>query len=124
MSKGVAIEELRLGEGAEAHRDTTVRVRYDLYLNRGDVVQRGLEYTIDLSQRRVIAGLRYGIEGMREGGRRRLRVGPHLAYGERGVTGVPPHAVLLFEVELLQVTPNQPATEPLPAVPYTVGERG
>lgn len=107
MPKGVEIEELRLGEGAEAHRDTTVCVRYDLYLNRGDQVQSDVECTIDLSGREVIAGLRYGIEGMREGGRRKLRVGPHLAYGERGVPGkVPPGAVLIFEVELLQVTSN------------------
>src|ERR1039458_8247372 len=39
---------------------------------------------------------------MRVGGRRRLRVGPHLAYRDKGVPGlIPPNAKLVFEVELL-----------------------
>ncbi len=35
--------------------------------------------TFDLSGRDVIAGLRYGVEGMRVGGLRRLTISPHLA---------------------------------------------
>ena len=42
----------------------------------------------------TIAGLSWAVEGMRVGGRRRLRVGPHLAYREHGVPGVvPPNAI-------------------------------
>jgi FKBP-type peptidyl-prolyl cis-trans isomerase len=41
---------------------------------------------------------------MRVGGRRRLCVGPHLAYREKGVPGlIPPNAKAVFEVELLAV---------------------
>ena len=54
--------------------------------------------------RRVIAGLEYGVEGMRAGGRRRIRVAPHLGYGDRGVPGVvPANALLTFDVQLLKV---------------------
>ena len=35
-----------------------------------------------VGERNTIAGLPWGVEGMRVGGRRRLRVGPHLAYQE------------------------------------------
>jgi FKBP-type peptidyl-prolyl cis-trans isomerase len=57
-----------------------------------------------VGERRTIAGLSWGVEGMHVGGRRRLHVGPHLAYRDKGVPGViPPNAKLMFEVELLAV---------------------
>jgi FKBP-type peptidyl-prolyl cis-trans isomerase len=47
-------------------------------------------------------GLFYGVEGMRVGGTRRLRIAPHLAYGRPGVPGiVPPNAELVAEITIL-----------------------
>jgi FKBP-type peptidyl-prolyl cis-trans isomerase len=47
----------------------------------------------------MFAGLFYGVDRMRVGGTRRLRVAPHLAYREAGVPGViPPNALLTVEV--------------------------
>lgn len=104
VPKRVKFEELKNGDGRVALRNTVVRIRYSGYLSRGDLFQKDVKYTIDLSRREVIAGLRYGIEGMREGGRRRIRVSPHLGYGEGGVPGIiPPNALLIFDVELLEV---------------------
>ena len=74
--------------------------------------RRQFVYVIDLSRRDVIAGLRYGIAGMQEGGRRKIRVSPHLGYGEVGVPGViPPGAVLIFDIELLEVITDPSCTE-------------
>jgi FKBP-type peptidyl-prolyl cis-trans isomerase len=42
---------------------------------------------IDLGRRESIAGLRYGIPGMRVGGTREIVISPHLAYGEVGIPG-------------------------------------
>lgn len=51
----------------------------------------------------LIAGLFYGLEGMRVGGKRILEVSPHLAYKEEGVPGmIPPNALLKIEVEVLE----------------------
>ena len=101
---GVEYEDLRLGEGAIAERGARVEVRYDLFLNRGQQVQASQHYTFRVGKRRAIPGLEYGVEGMRVGGERRLRVGPHLAYRDEGVPGVvPSKAVLEFIVTLLRV---------------------
>ena len=112
MPKGVKIEELKIGKGRIATRNDSVRIRCDCFLSRGDVVERGVESTIDLSFRRTIAGLRYGVEGMREGGRRKIRVSPHLAYGEAGITAlIPPNAVLIFDIDLLEICAHASALE-------------
>ena len=50
----------------------------------------------------MFAGLFYGVDGMRVGGTRRLRVAPHLAYRKAGVPGViPPNALLTVEIEVV-----------------------
>jgi FKBP-type peptidyl-prolyl cis-trans isomerase FkpA len=105
MRKGIEIESEALGNdrGRVARRGDTVTIRYQLFLNHGDLIEQQ-ETTFTLGQRQVIAGLEYGVEGMLVGGTRRFRIGPHLAYRDEGVSGtIPPHAVLIFEVELLEV---------------------
>ena len=80
-------------------------ISYDLALNRGEVVQSLDSFVFTLGMREVVAALEYGVEGMRVGGQRRFRAGPHLAYGDDGVERVvPPNAVLIFDVKLLAVS--------------------
>jgi FKBP-type peptidyl-prolyl cis-trans isomerase len=43
----------------------------------------------------------YGIEGMRIGGKRVLKIAPHLAFRDKGVDGmIPPNAALEVEVTI------------------------
>jgi FKBP-type peptidyl-prolyl cis-trans isomerase len=104
LAHGVDIESEELGTGAIASRGKTVVVRLRGTLRRGDVFMDSEVYTFTVGARVAIAGLEYGVEGMRIGGRRRIRVPPHLAYREEGVAGkIPPNALLFFDVELLEV---------------------
>ena len=98
------------GDGAEAVTGKQVSVHYvgvthstceefDASYNRG----APLEFPLGVGM--VIKGWEQGIEGMRVGGRRKLVIPPHLAYGERGAGGViGPNEVLIFDVELISVT--------------------
>jgi len=102
--KGVKIEELEQGTGPEAVKGKTVEIRCDGYLNHGDKFYDNVPSRFKIGGRDVIAGLEYGVEGMRVGGRRKIRISPHLAYGAHGVPGIiPANALLTFEVELLTV---------------------
>lgn len=56
----------------------------------------------------VIPGLEMGIKDMREGGKRKLKISPNLAYGKKGVKNIiPPNSTLLFEIEILNIEPHK-----------------
>ena len=102
------IEDLVIGEGAEAISGQNVEVHYAGWLTDGQKfdssVDRGQPFSFPLGGGRVIQGWDQGVVGMRIGGKRRLTIPPHLGYGARGAGSViPPNATLVFEVELLGV---------------------
>lgn len=108
MPKGVKITDIVLGSGRVAARGVIVLVKLRTFLSGGDEVlaeyPKDRKTLIDLGRRETIAGLRYGIEGMRIGGHRKLVISPHLAYGAEGMgTWIPPNAVLHYDVELLEI---------------------
>ena len=102
------IEDLVVGEGAEATSGQNVEVHYTGWLTDGtkfdSSVDRGNPFNFPLGGGQVIQGWDQGVVGMRIGGKRRLTIPPHLGYGARGAGSViPPSSTLVFEVELLGV---------------------
>ncbi|XP_018412101.1 PREDICTED: peptidyl-prolyl cis-trans isomerase FKBP10 isoform X1 [Nanorana parkeri] len=55
---------------------------------------------ITLGANKVIDGLEMGLTGMCVGEKRSVIVPPHLGHGESGARGIPPSAVMKFEIEL------------------------
>jgi FKBP-type peptidyl-prolyl cis-trans isomerase FkpA len=105
---GLVIEELAVGEGAEAAKGNRVSVHYTGWLTDGSKfdssVDRNDPFDFPLGRGHVIPGWDEGVAGMKVGGKRKLTIPPHLGYGASGAGGViPPNATLVFEVELLAV---------------------
>lgn len=103
---GLVIEELRLGEGAEAKPGATVTINYHGTLKDGgtmfDTTRGKQPSTFPLN--RLIKGWQQGVPGMKPGGIRRLTIPFALAYGEAGRPPViPPKSDLVFIIELIQV---------------------
>ena len=60
--------------------------------------------TVPIGRGRVIKGWDQGLIGMKVGGKRKLRVPAHLAYGERQIGAlIKPNSNLVFDIELLEV---------------------
>jgi FKBP-type peptidyl-prolyl cis-trans isomerase len=102
------IQDIKAGEGQEAKSGDRVTVHYVGTLVDGNKFDssrdRGKGFTFQLGAGQVIKGWDQGVTGMRVGGLRKLTIPPALGYGERGFPPViPPHATLVFEVELLGV---------------------
>lgn len=102
------IDNLKVGTGREATPGKTVTVHYTGWLTDGkkfdSSVDRNQPFKFSLGAGQVIAGWEKGVQGMKVGGKRKLTIPPQMGYGASGAGGViPPHATLLFEVELLGV---------------------
>ena len=109
MENGLIIEDLVVGEGAEAQDYNKVVVNYTGSLADGSVFDSSLNpgrepFTFTLGAGSVIKGWDLGVKGMKVGGKRKLTIPPELGYGDQGAGDViPPGATLIFEVDLLEV---------------------
>ncbi|MFN2497102.1 MAG: FKBP-type peptidyl-prolyl cis-trans isomerase [Pseudonocardiaceae bacterium] len=106
----LVIEDQVVGDGAEATPGLHIEAHYvGVSYATGQQFDaswdRGAPLAFQLGTGRVIQGWDDGIAGMRVGGRRRLTVPPHLAYGDRGAGGViKPGETLVFVVDLVSVS--------------------
>jgi FKBP-type peptidyl-prolyl cis-trans isomerase len=105
---GLAYEIVQPGTGAKPKLSDTVRVHYTGTLVNGTVFDssRESDQPAEFELGRVIPGWSEGIQQIAAGGKIKLYVPPHLAYGDEGAGGIPPAATLIFDVELLEVKPG------------------
>jgi peptidylprolyl isomerase len=104
------VTDLEVGDGPEATSGSTVDVHYvGVAFSTGEQFDasydRGSPLQFRLGVGQVISGWDTGVQGMKVGGRRKLVIPSHLAYGDRGAGGViKPGETLIFVVDLLRVS--------------------
>ena len=106
LPSGLQYKVLSEGRGAKPGPADRVRCHYEGSLIDGTVfdssVKRGEPAEFGVNQ--VIAGWVEALQLMGEGAKWRLFIPSELAYGAQGAgASVPPHATLIFDVELLKV---------------------
>ncbi len=116
---GIEVIADRTGDGELVERQHIYQLRLNMWLNKGDPVcwerpwgmvdrarleddGKTLITDLRIDRENLFAGLFHGIEGMRIGGVRRLKISPHLAYGKTGIPDrIPANAVVIVEIEFL-----------------------
>nr|XP_020463075.1 peptidyl-prolyl cis-trans isomerase FKBP10 isoform X1 [Monopterus albus] len=92
--------------------DDLIQYRYNCSLMDGTLLYSSDQYdshsTTTLGANKVILGLEEGLSGMCVGERREVVIPPHSGHGENGAGGVPGSAVLVFELELMELQKGVP----------------
>lgn len=105
-ASGLQYKIISQGTGDSPGRRDRVRVHYTGRLIDGTEFDRSADpkaaaFALD----QVIAGWSEALRMMREGARWRLYIPPQLAYGDRRVGAIPPNSVLVYDIELVDVSP-------------------
>jgi FKBP-type peptidyl-prolyl cis-trans isomerase FklB len=105
LASGLQYEVLVAGEGAKPSAEDQVRVHYHGTLIDGTVFDSSYDrgQPAEFPVGGVIAGWVEALQLMNAGSKWRLHVPSELAYGAQGVGSIPPHSVLVFDVELLDI---------------------
>ena len=72
-------------------------------INRTAANKKGKPFSFKLGVGEVIKGWDIGVVGMQVGGERRLTIPAHLAYGSKGLPGIPANSDLIFDIKLMEI---------------------
>ena len=104
-ASGLQYKVLRAGEGKSPSATDKVEVHYRGTLTNGQEFDSSYKRnkTITFPLNGVIRGWTEGLQLMKEGAKYEFYIPPELGYGSAGTSGIPPHSVLIFEVELIKI---------------------
>ena len=124
LRSGIKLLDELEGTGEPAKKGDRIVYNFKIFLNQGDELllyerqadylpekmirtedgNRFIDHTTTLGQREAIAGIEYSLIGMKQGGYRKVRLSPHLAYRDKGLDDlIPPNAVLIVELWLREI---------------------
>ena len=112
---GLQYEILEEGTGESPQEEDSVEVHYHGTLINGEVFDSSLERDVPASfaVNGVIKGWTEAIILMNVGSKWKLFIPSDLAYGESGNNSIGPNETLIFEVELIGITPKKIPEPPL-----------
>jgi FKBP-type peptidyl-prolyl cis-trans isomerase len=118
LPDGLRYSVINPGAGDPPRPADTVKVNYTGTLITGSVFDSSERAgkPVEFALNKVIPGWTEGLQKIGKGGRIKLYVPPQLAYGDSGRPGIPPGSVLIFEIDLLDITPAPMVAMPTPTV--------
>ena len=108
-SAGFSKEILKEGDGPQPKSGDRLKMHYTGTLEDGtkfdSSYDRNSPFEFQIGVGQVIRGWDEGVLTMKVGEKARLTIQPEYGYGSSGVpqANIPPHAVLIFDVELLSI---------------------
>ncbi|MCE9559660.1 MAG: FKBP-type peptidyl-prolyl cis-trans isomerase [Armatimonadetes bacterium] len=105
----IAVEITQVGTGPEAKLGDEVEIHYvGTFLNAvkfDSSRDRDKTFTITLGKTGLIPGFTKGVTGMKKGERRKVTIPYNMAYGKNGRPSIPPYSTLVFDLEVINLTP-------------------
>ena len=105
--EGLKYWDIKVGTGVSPYPECKIRVHYTSWLGDGTRIETTLSDSKprSLLLRKALKGWREGLLTMRVGGKRRLEIPYHMAFGEGGFPqkNIPPMSTMIFEIELFSV---------------------
>ena len=114
LPSGLRYKITQEGTGAKPAATSKVKVHYKGYLIDGTVFDSTLSRgePAEFTAQGTIQGFAEGLQHIGNGGKITLYIPPALGYGDAGAPGIiPAAAVLIFEIEMLEVDGKTPAQE-------------
>ncbi|MEC7984712.1 MAG: FKBP-type peptidyl-prolyl cis-trans isomerase [Myxococcota bacterium] len=105
LPSGVQYTILKDGDGESVKAEDTIQVHYTGSLADGTIfdssVARNQPATLGVNQ--VIPGWQEILPKMKVGSKWKVFIPPDLGYGASGAGSIPPHSILVFEIEVLGI---------------------
>jgi FKBP-type peptidyl-prolyl cis-trans isomerase len=104
---GLRYEIIAPGAGDLTKPTDTIKVNYTGSLIDGTVFDSSerLGKPAEFTLNQMIPGWIEGLQKVGKGGKMKLYIPAQLAYGDEGRPGIPPGATLIFDVEIVDITP-------------------
>ncbi len=120
MDSGLQYMVIEKGTGESPGDNDRVKVKYTGSFINGEVFdsteQRGGQ-PATFSIKGVVPGMSEALENMKVGGKWKIFIPPELGYGAQGGGGrIPPNALLIFDVELVDIVEGSQSNQPQPKI--------
>ncbi|MCL2282031.1 MAG: FKBP-type peptidyl-prolyl cis-trans isomerase [Fibromonadales bacterium] len=103
MQNGIEIFDEKEGTGTELRTGMELVFHYTGWLSNGHKFgsskDEGKQAEAVLGMGKLIRGLELGLESLKQGGVRWVRLSPSMAYGPVSMTGIPANSTLIFRIQ-------------------------
>jgi len=99
---GIQYKIEKIGSGVAGNKAKSAIIKYKVSYIDNTIIDQSKD-GVEISTKAILAGVKEGINLIKEGGKIKLWIPEDLAYGENSEPRVKPYSTVIFEVELAEV---------------------